>query len=460
MVVDASEPNATGTKQPLRQENDLYNSTAVGETAIARTMETGSLLDLLSKPSPKDNPQAAILRQKAHDIVAEITTSKPDSLPNALLDLLTQIIKPLFTSAKHPALTSTGRKNLIPPGPSLGNRFNYPLTDDDLKPWKTPFTVPLLHYILQCYSECIPLDTRKQILEAHFHLLIPPILNMIDDGDSSYKAAGCRLLGSLCSALQSSKSEMLRKTGLGDVFFDALKANFMLLPTLTPEDESLEVLTALYPAFLAVLDATYATQTRTAGAAVNAAAARSVDDVKEFTRRQERLKLLLRHGVLASLSHLSSAQSFSSSVSIPLTTHLVSQIKPIVSRMGIDSVRYLREFLPMLRGGLMDPFALAAPDLVMEILSVFVVVLDVCGPRVRELWWPDILRGLVGCWVNCLDEIDVTTSESKARVQEIQTRLKEVTRRLGQVVETDDWAAGKKKLLAEEEDLAALFEDA
>ncbi|KAK5060156.1 hypothetical protein LTR84_010040 [Exophiala bonariae] len=414
-------------------------------------MELETTLDVLSNPSPKDNAQVVSLRQKAHDILAENSTSKPDTLPSALLDLLTQIIKPLFTSAKHPALTSMGRKNLIPPGPSLGNRFNYPLTDDDLKPWKTPFTVPLLHYIITSYSGTLPLDTRKQTLEAHFHLLIPPILNMIDDGDAAFKAAGCQLLQLLCEALASTESEMLRKTGLGDVFFDALKANFMLLPTLTPEEESLEVLTALYPAFFAVVDARYRTGKVTAE--------QSVGDSNEFAGRQERLKLLLRHGVLASLSHLSAGQSFSTSISISLTTYLVSQIAPVMTRMGIDGVRYLREFLPMMRGGLMDPFALAAPDLVKEILRVYVVVLDECEPRVRELWWSEILRGLVGCWVNCLDELDVTRSESKGGVQEIQAVLKEVTRRLGQVVDKDKWAAGRKRLLGEEEDLTGLFED-
>lgn len=427
-------------------------------------MDVNGVLSVLSTASPEDSPQSAELRQKAHHILTESSTSKPGSLPTALLDLLTQIIKPLFTSAKHPALTSTGRKNLVPPGPSLGNRFNYPLTDDDLKPWKTPFTVPLLCYIIQTYPTILPIEARKQTLEAHFHLLIPPILNMIDDGDPSFKASGCQLLRLLCEALLSVESEMLRKTGLGDVFFDALKANFMLLPTLTPEEESLAVLTELYPAFLAAVDARYYFHSDGGGGGGSRTKDQTQGDheaisAKEFTGRQERLKLLLRHGVLASLSHLSSGQSFSSSTSVPLTTYLVSQIKPIVTRMGIDSVRYLREFLPMLRGALADPFALAAPELVVEILQVLAVVLHVCEPRVRDRWWPEVLRGLVACWVNCLDGLDVECSERKnSGVKGIQARLTELTRALGLVVEEEEWQGAKKRLLSEEEDLTGLLE--
>lgn len=413
-------------------------------------MDVDNILDVLSTPSPKDGPHSAGLRKKAHNLILT-STSTPNSLPTTLLDLLTQIIKPLFTTTKHPALTSTGRKNLVPPAPSLGSRFDHPLTDDELKPWKTPFTVPLLRYIITSYSVILPADVKKQTVEGHFHLLIPPILNMIDDSNSSSKASGCQLLRLLCQVLVSIESDMLKKTGLGDVFFDALKTHFMLLPTLTPEDESLEVLMELYPAFLAAVDARYRM------VVASEATMEQVVSSKEFTGRQERLKLLLRHGVLTSLSHLSSGQSFSTSTSIPLTTYLVSQIMPIVERMGIDSVRYLREFLPMLRAGLMDPFALAAKELIVEILQVLVVVLDVCEVRVRDLWWPEILRGLVGCWVNSVDEVEGTESKG---VRDIQTKLKEVTQRLAQVVENGKWQAAKEKLLGEEEDLTGMFGNA
>ncbi|KEF55455.1 uncharacterized protein A1O9_08205 [Exophiala aquamarina CBS 119918] len=424
-------------------------------------MEGDNILEVLSTPSPNEKPQTRDLRETAHSLISATSGSDTDSLPATLLDLLTQIVKPLFSNTKHAALTSTGRKNLVSAAPSLGNRFNHPLTDDELKPWKTPFTAPLLRYIITSHSSIVPTDRRKQTVGAHFHLLIPPLLNMIDDGSSSTKAAGCQLLRLLCELLISVGSDMLHKTGLGDVFFDALKTNFMLLPTLTPEDESLEVLRQLYPAFLATVDARYRRSPTTTIAKEVGKPEESNEQIpasKEFTGRQDRLKLLLRHGVLASLSHLSSGQSFSSSTSVPLTTYLVSQIAPIIENMGIDSVRYLREFLPVLRAGLMDPFALVAKDLVAEILLVLDVLLDVCEVRVRELWWPEILRGLVGCWVNCVDEGVDKEVPGGAGVEDIQRKLKQVTVKLGSVVEKEQWLAAKERLLGEEEDLVGLFE--
>jgi len=423
-------------------------------------MEGDDILEVLATPSPKDSPQSRDLRQKAHRLISATSGTNITILPETLLELLTQIIKPLFSSTKHAALTSTGRKNLVPAAPAIGNRFNYPLTDDERKPWKTSFTAPLLHYIITTYSSILPSDQRKQTVEAHFHLLIPPILNMIDDGSSSTKVTGCRLLHLLCELLVGIESDMLRKTGLGDVFFDALKVNFMLLPTLTPEDESLEVLTQLYPAFLGTVDARYGNQETTS---ISKGEGKKevwgqVPGSKEFTGRQERLKLLLRHGVLASLSHLSSGQSFSSSTSIPLTIFLVSQIPSIVEKMGIDSVRYLREILPMLRAGLMDPFALISRELIGQILRVLDAVLQICEVRVRELWWPEILRGLVGCWVNCVDEVVDKEGKGSADVREIQVKLKEVTMRLSLVVGTERWLAAKERLLSEGDELGVLFE--
>ena len=41
------------------------------------------------------------------------------------------------------------------------------------------------------------------------------------------------------------------------MFVDALKTNFMILPNLTPEAESLKLLEELYPAFLGVIDSRF-----------------------------------------------------------------------------------------------------------------------------------------------------------------------------------------------------------
>lgn len=410
-------------------------------------METRDILNILRNPPPDETPSTTKVRQDALLIISSLAQSEDVSpSPTTLLDLLTQIIKPLFTRTQHPALTSTGRKNLLPQQPSAGARFTGPLIDDHLKPWKTSFTFSLLDYVLGTYAT-LPTELQQPTVESHFHLLVPPILNMIDDSDPAYKANGFQLLRQLCNILISTESNMLQKTGLADVFIDALRANFMLLPTLTPEDESLLVLTQLYPAFLSTVDARYI---NTLNHATDSFPDR---ESKDYINRQNYLKLVLRHGVLASLNHLSASQSFTNSISVRLTVFLVRQIPPIINSMGIESVRYLKEMLPMMRAGLMDPFVLVAGELVLEISSVLETVIRVCRVRVADKWWADILRGCVTCWLNCVDE----GWPKREALSDVENGLQNVVSQLSVVVDAKEWTDATSQLMEQEEDLKSLF---
>ncbi|KAL6248354.1 hypothetical protein RBB50_004609 [Rhinocladiella similis] len=406
-------------------------------------MDTDDILTILSTSSTAEEPAStATLRKQAHALISSTTT---ESLPTTLLDLLNQIIKPLFTNTKHPNLTSTGRKNLVPNPPSFGPSYGS-LDDETSKPWKTtPFTVALLKYTLNSYTS-IPSASRKPTLESHFHLLIPPILNMIDDSDPTYKASGCHLLHMLSNVLLSVQSDMLKRTGLGDVFIDALKGNFTLLPTLTPEDESLSVLCELYPAYIALVDARFCYSSP--GTLTS----------PESKARDDLLTALYRHGVMASLEHLSSTTSFSSTISVNLTVLLLRQISPVFERMGISSVRHLKGLLPMLRTGLMDPFVLVAPEMVSAVLDVVECVISVCAPRVKEKWYPEILRGLVGCWCNCVDESEGGgTSGTSKHLPQTMARLAKIVKILGEVVDENEWKDVTRRLVHEERELKELF---
>ena len=240
----------------------------------------------------------------------------------------------------------------------------------------------------------------------------------------------------------------MRSSGLADVFVNALKTDFLLLPTLTEEDESLVVLGELYPAFLGVVDARFGRGT-------------SLGRDQEAVLRQETLTLIYRHGIMASLEHLStSSDSFSNTSSVALTTFLLEQIPNVFRRMGVDSVKHFQMLLPMLRVGLMDPFALAGQGMVVAMLHVLDCALEVGRVRVKEKWWPEILRGLVGCWLNCVDDRRGSESQSfreNLSVGGIVARLKKTTRLLGDVVENEEWKEVTKGLMEEEADLKGLF---
>ena len=428
-------------------------------------MERNEIISILSAIPRKESAQAQTLRDSARALISASSSSAANTLSTLLFDLLSRVIKPLFTTTKHPHLTSTGRKILVaPPPPSIAGRFlNSYDNDEDSIPWKTSFTVPLLEYILLSYPLLPfgPTDemTRRTVIEAHFHLLVPAILNMIDDASPTpWKSAGCHCLAFLCDVLVSSQSEILRKSGLADVFVDALKTNFLLLPTLTPEEDSLEVLNEVYPAFLGVVDARFVRlvairQGKWMGEEnFNSSSAWTAEE--ESTQYQTLLTLLFRHGVMASLSHLSSSSdSLSNTSSIPLTTCLLRQISPIFRRMEVHSVKHFQTLLPMLRIGLSDPFLLIAPEMVLATLDVLEVVVEVGKLRVRERWWGEALRGMVACWLNCVDE----DGERGGKLERIQRKLKEVMRVLGVVVGGKEWKDVTRRLIEEEEDLRELF---
>ncbi|EXJ75315.1 uncharacterized protein A1O5_02011 [Cladophialophora psammophila CBS 110553] len=440
-------------------------------------MDRDDILKILALGTENERPQTTTLRQQALALISSTPSGEDhdhvDDLPGRLLDLLTQIIKPLFTSTKHPQLTSTGRKSLVPgPPPSIATaRFLVPLDDDEQeetqKPWKrTPFTVPLLKYVLKSYP-LLPASRRKSTLESHFHLLVPPILNMIDDASPQYKSEGCLLLHLLCTTLISVQGDILRRTGLAEVFVDALKTNFLLLPTLTPEEDSLLVLTELYPAYLALLDARFIKLQVAVAEGVDIATGKKVDAGatwsmgEDFMAKEALLTKLYRHGIIASLSHLSSStDSFSNTISAQITTFLLEQIPPVFQRMGIHAAKHLQTLLPMMRMGLMDPFVLAAPEMALAMLDVLDVVVETCKPRVKDKWWTEILRGCVACWCNCLDEGQGTTSETVATpLQEQMKRVKALVKTLGDVLGKEEWEGVKRQLLEEERDLNGLFED-
>jgi Tti2 family len=411
-------------------------------------MEDSLSLERLNLEDSGDSPASIQLTEKANGII-EGAKDDPGRLPGALLELLTTIIKPLFSNG-HPQITPAGRKPAFPPPPTLSHAV--PTTLDEDKPWKIPLAIPLLRTILKAYQSPPP-EKRRALLDAHFHLLTPPILNIIDDVSASSKADGYSLLTLLCEATVEADSDILKRTGLTDVFVDAFKLNFMLLPTLTPEDESLLVLKQLYPAFLALIRARFDVSTATS----NTNSRKDgliVRSQPEEDLRQDYLKLLMRHGILESIAHLGAGTSTSF---VPLTTFLVSQLRPAIEAMGVSTVVHLSTIIPMLRNLLMDPFGTAAPELIEATLDAMATTLHYCAPRIEAKWWVECLRGLVGCWCNVIDDDEESTKTNLPNPGSLKTKLIKVTQILGSLVKTEEWQEAKRRLVEEESDLQRLF---
>lgn len=353
------------------------------------------------------------------------------SRPETLQQLLSTIIKPLFSVLKNPSLSASGRKNLVSTPNLTENRFNTisPL-DEASKPWKfaAPWSIPLLVWVVSGYG-ALSEEERANALDAHFPLLVPPILSLIDDDEVICKAQGCALLEQFTSYLANGqRSNLLERTGLADVFIDALVPNMSLLPTLTPEDESMLVLGALYPAFRALITARFPTPASSEATTTTTTLSRTKDQTPSqpsshtnkttlpfsFTPspRQNALNALLRHGLLRSFPYTLDS-------STPhLTTLLLNQLTLTLPLLGIDVVRYLREIIPLLRRILADPFAVArGPATLRAGLRALKELLNgECRERIgvevegdgegRKVkgWAIEVLRICIGCWEVAVDE--------------------------------------------------------
>ena len=147
---------------------------------------------------------------------------------------------------------------------------------------------------------------------GNWPLVIPPLLAVLDDEDVDFKVKGCELLDSF---LRITPSSLLQSTGLGEVFHDALTPCLAYLPALTPEEESLRLLNAVYPALMELTRARYPE-----GQALEPKF-RCLDDI-------------LRVGILRGYSQAGEHVQ----VGEMLFNHLI----PIVHEMGIRCVKHLK----------------------------------------------------------------------------------------------------------------------
>lgn len=140
----------------------------------------------------------------------------------------------------------------------------------------------------------------------------------------------------------------------------------------------------------------------------------------------------------------------------------------MLQMMGIYATWHLQKLIPLLRALLCEPFAMAAPEMMVAAAEAVGVLVRVCEVRVREVWWMEVLRGLVGGWCAVIDDAEEYeevryvgdasgSGEKKEKLLQVKKALKEATASLAGVVTVEEWEAAKKRLCEEERDLEGLF---
>jgi tRNA nucleotidyltransferase (CCA-adding enzyme) len=150
------------------------------------------------------------------------------------------------------------------------------------------------------------------VISRSWHLFIPPLLTILDDGTTPIRVSGLVLLSEL---LQKTPSRMLEQTGLGDVFEEAVLPTLLFLPSLTPVNESLLLLEEAYKALFILSDLRFGAK-------------------KDQSNRNKLLDRILRQGVFHGLDHCRE--------NVRITELLLQEMGDVIDRAGIYSIKHLK----------------------------------------------------------------------------------------------------------------------
>ena len=149
-------------------------------------------------------------------------------------------------------------------------------------------------------------------MQANWPLVIPPLLALIDDTSTKYKVKGCNCLTMF---LQQCPSLLLERTGLGEIFENAVMPCLMCLPSLTEEAESLELLKAAYPSLMSLALVRF-------------------PDEKHQAAKVKALDKILQNGLLKGYAQAGEH--------VKIGKLLVNEMAILVTELGIDSVKHLK----------------------------------------------------------------------------------------------------------------------
>ncbi|KAH8728667.1 hypothetical protein GQ44DRAFT_724120 [Phaeosphaeriaceae sp. PMI808] len=314
-------------------------------------------------------------------------------------------------------------------------------------PWKDPGA----QYLFDLLEWTIGALSQKE-MEGKWHLLVPPILKMVDDIDAIWKAKGCHFLGVLFERLyQSSTGDIpsskatnrqgpwgfLERTGYHNVFSEALFPLFSYIPSLTPEPEAVPLFKEVLPALTTL------------------ALLHPIENSKGNTRERF-LDKIVREGILSKLAQFPTPSTYPE-----LATVMMSHLQTLVRHMGINSVKHLPKTMAVLSAMLQEPFTISHKALTLSTLKALQAVTLNGWPRIAG-HRGTMMMGLALCWGRCTDEElwnQDEVGEVKKEVQETVGMLDAVMQ--AQAKESglrEKWEEEKSEVMAASSVHAALFE--
>ncbi|KAK4179218.1 mitochondrial CCA tRNA nucleotidyltransferase [Triangularia setosa] len=384
------------------------------------TLDNDTLLTLIAYSHPyqnwSDNPS------KTSKLAGSILKTYP--FPNKI-EFITSIIlqsylRPLFSKSKPSTITSSGRKAEYQTDSS---REGIPDDTAATKPWKFTDLRPI-----PVFSWAVT-EADNTLISTHWPSYIPVLLTLADDSTTSIRRTGLNILTDFLTKIPA---KTLQDTGLGQVFADAVFPTLSYLPSLTPEDESLQLLEPAYEVLMVLGGKQPAT-----------------GKVGNGSPRNDMLDRLIREGVFTGYFHVKNH--------VRIVELLCRKTVGVLEAMGVHAVKHLKDLIPMISAILTDPFASAAPQTLLSAIKALQAILRNCWPRLLpgSVWQDEIINALVTCWLN----LDEPTNNTSNNLEEIRKELITSFQALSAIAKTAGihLSARVEPLVTKKASLATLF---
>ncbi|KAH9938718.1 uncharacterized protein B0H18DRAFT_1081270 [Fomitopsis serialis] len=251
--------------------------------------------------------------------------------------------EPTFQASPHPMLnTATGRTL-----PRAAGGPDAVLDHFDGQTWKDrPGMIDLLAW---CVRHC-----ESVAYEKLWHLLIPPVMTLLDDYETFYRLRGVNVASDM---IQRVPADLLRRTGVDGLLFTSLKKCLAFLQN----PETSELIRAAVPTSVSLV-----LHTTPPGSA----------------KRFDQLCEVLGDGIIGSIWFYA--------------MHEQDAIEATIDVLPASCTRWA--IVPQLVFPLMPvPENAAHPRLQLSSLRALAVVIRTCAPRMHK-WKGQILEGTLKCW--------------------------------------------------------------
>lgn len=313
------------------------------DTAIANLLWTSGAFS--SVDDQWTTEEHAMLSTKLFDLISRKASSK--SIQTALFGFLDEV-KPVFrlqnaaVSDKGLPVRQRGQKS-VPFGQ---------------QPWKSD--TPEANAVFS-WAVC-RLDLDEMTIQRIWHLLIPPLLTIVDDYEPRYKRRGI----TVCYELLSNQPfiAMMIKSGLDGVFYDAISKGLMFVR----EDDTGKLLDITLRTLLKIVD---------------------------LPSQKGKLEAIFNDGMLLSFAYHGD--------NITTAIILLRALPGFIDRLGITTVKYLKDLVPLLCDKMAFPSVHSrVNDLVKAALVSMQVLIKTCWPRIPR-YGGMILAGLATAWTHAID---------------------------------------------------------